>query len=86
MIDLSRFSNQHGNWVFIAGKEAADEARTQALQCRYFAEDDEDEQVDDVPRSCYNCAYRRWTSTSFQCLAINSVITNEKSELLVGKN
>jgi len=76
MIDRRRFVDHDGNWVFVSGNNVAAEARAQALQCCYFVEDDEDEQVDDVLRSCYNCGYRRWTSSSFQCLAIKPATTN----------
>lgn len=38
-----------------------------AAACRSFCPDEEDEQVADEPRSCYNCRYRRWTVASFSC-------------------
>jgi hypothetical protein len=38
-----------------------------AAACRSFSPDEEDEQVADEACSCYNCRYRRWTTTSFSC-------------------
>jgi len=38
-----------------------------AAACETFHPDEEDEQVADEPLSCYNCRYRRWTVTSFNC-------------------
>jgi len=38
-----------------------------AAACGSFFPDEEDEQVADELRSCYNCRYRRWTATSFSC-------------------
>lgn len=54
-------------WVFRAGRDNLIAARQQAQQCHFFAEDDEDEQIDDELRSCYNCVYRRWLTNSFHC-------------------
>jgi len=53
---------------FIYGKENYKESRIAASSCINFKEDDEDEQVDTVLVSCYNCRYRRWTNKSFQCM------------------
>jgi hypothetical protein len=50
-----------GNSDYASSREAAN-------NCNYFKADDEDEQVDSVLKSCYNCIYRRWKSTSFQCM------------------
>ena len=66
---------QHGNqWVFKAGLNQYDIARNVALQCHSFAADDEDEQIDDELRSCYNCQYRRWTMKSFECMALKQTV------------
>ncbi|MCH4888583.1 hypothetical protein EZV73_13405 [Acidaminobacter sp. JC074] len=54
--------------LFLYGKENYKESRIAASGCQNFSEDDEDEQVDTVLMSCYNCRYRRWTSVSFQCM------------------
>ena len=43
---------------FIYGKENYKESRIAASSCINFKEDDEDEQVDTVLVSCYNCRYR----------------------------
>ena len=53
--------------VFRAGRDDVNAARQQAAHCGFFAEDDEDEQVDDELHSCYNCVYRRWLTNSFHC-------------------
>lgn len=60
--------NKLGNWEFKFGKEAYKEAERASLDCSHFTPDDEDEQVADELRSCYNCAFRRWTSQSFVCM------------------
>ena len=39
-----------------------------ALACGDFTPDDEDEQVADDPRSCFNCRKRRWTATAITCM------------------
>ncbi|MDF0534625.1 hypothetical protein PY479_10110 [Shewanella sp. A32] len=70
MSELAGFELQEDRWVFRAGRENVTAARAQAANCQAFAEDDEDEQIDDVVRSCHNCVFRRWTPSSFQCLAI----------------
>ncbi|MDD2373597.1 MAG: hypothetical protein PHR04_03055 [Syntrophomonadaceae bacterium] len=57
-----------GEKVFSLGKEAWQEAVTEAGKCIHFSLDDEDEWVSEEERSCYNCRYRRWTSESFVCL------------------
>jgi hypothetical protein len=38
-----------------------------AASCPSFHPDEEDEQVADEPRSCFNCRYRRWTAASYTC-------------------
>lgn len=54
--------------TFKYGQDDYDFSRRAAEKCLLFKEDDEDEQVDSIIRSCYNCRYRRWTSSSFVCL------------------
>ena len=62
---------QHGSqWIFTAGLDQYAIARNVALQCQSFVADDEDEQIDDELRCCYNCQYRRWVMKSFECKAL----------------
>ncbi len=49
------------------GFTAYTEVRTIARGCDRFAPDDEDEQTDAEPVSCYNCRYRRWLTDGFEC-------------------
>lgn len=65
--NVMMFSKQH---IFLHGKEAWNTAHKIASNCSYFKEDDEDEHTSDIERSCYNCLYRRWTSTSFICMKL----------------
>ncbi len=67
---LQQFEYETERWIFRAGLQQYSEARRVAQLCPRFAPDDEDEQVDDEPRSCYNCQYRRWMMTSFECLML----------------
>ncbi|TKB56119.1 hypothetical protein [Ferrimonas aestuarii] len=46
-------------------------ARAQGKMCTLYMDDDEDEQVDEAPRSCLNCGYRRWLATGFRCVYPN---------------
>lgn len=55
------------NKKFNYGRDNYEKSRISASHCIYFQEDDEDEQVDPVLLSCYNCIYRRWLSDSFEC-------------------
>ena len=48
-------------------------AARRAVECDSFYPDEEDEQIADEPRSCYNCRYRRWTATSFSCCKENTI-------------
>ena len=57
-------------WIFRTGLGQYSAARRVAQRCTGFVPDDEDEQVDDEPRSCYNCQYRRWLVDSFECLLL----------------
>jgi hypothetical protein len=61
------FLNASGATEYRGGKEDWDNVAKIAALCREFTADDEDEQVADEAQSCYNCRYRRWTSTSFVC-------------------
>ena len=56
-----------GLLLFSGGREDWVGAVRVAAACPCFAEDTEDEQIADDPRSCYNCRFRRWTSASFIC-------------------
>gem|GEM_PF-752645 len=52
----------HGDQDFLASAGCA-------LNCLAFEHDnDEEEEVSDCARSCYNCLYRRWTADSFTCM------------------
>lgn len=64
------FNLINGKTVFKYGLEAYEESQTIAKTCLFFKIDDEDEQVDSVLKSCYNCRYRRWTEKSFECLKL----------------
>ena len=59
---LREFSGGNENWVL---------ASRTAEACPVFKEDDENEQVSDDLKSCYNCRYRRWTPGSFICMKMN---------------
>ncbi|MCL1138252.1 hypothetical protein [Shewanella pneumatophori] len=54
-------------WQFKFGVEDYAPAREAAKDCSVFLSDDEDEHTDNVARSCFNCMYRRWQPSSFQC-------------------
>jgi hypothetical protein len=60
--------NENGEKQFTGGTGDWDLAAAAARQCAGFIPDDEDEQVADEPRSCYNCRYRRWQPYSIRCL------------------
>ena len=61
------FYNTKGVMEYRGGKEDWADVASIADLCGQFTEDDEDEQVADSSKSCYNCRYRRWTSASFMC-------------------
>lgn len=63
------FLQQNGKLVFKYGRENYEKAVEQALSCKFFVLDkDEDELVTNTSRnSCYNCLFRRWTKDSFTC-------------------
>ncbi len=62
------FGNNLGQAEFSEGKNDWKNAAEIAESCRNFILDDEDECTADEERSCYNCRYRRWTSSSFVCM------------------
>ena len=55
--------------IFIYGKNAYDNAKQSAKNCKFFnLDNDEDEFVTTAEEpSCYNCIHRRWTKKSFTC-------------------
>ena len=61
-------TEKNGCRRFIFGQDAPDQAVRAARHCPHFRRDDEEECVSDDPVSCYNCRYRRWTQTSFECM------------------
>lgn len=70
--------NASGAMEYQGGKEDWERAAEIAASCDQFSEDDENEQVADEGRSCYNCRYRRWTSISFICCQKNAVRDMQK--------
>lgn len=60
--------NERGEKQFSGGTEDWALAAAAAHRCSGFIPDDEDEQVADEPRSCYNCRYRRWQPSGILCL------------------
>ncbi len=61
-------ANKHGRPAYQGGQEDWEIVHEIAKSCTSFLVDDEDECVSDLDPSCYNCKYRRWTSTSFTCM------------------
>lgn len=45
-------------------------SREAANLCQQFSPDDEDEQVDDVQVSCFNCMKRRWLNSGLECIQL----------------
>ncbi|QFU20542.1 hypothetical protein FM038_000725 [Shewanella eurypsychrophilus] len=45
-------------------------SREAAEVCTHFSPDDEDEQIDDVPTSCFNCMKRRWLKSGLECIQL----------------
>lgn len=70
LLAKQQFELMSDRWIFRAGLNQYPQSRRVANQCTAFVPDDEDEQIDDEPRSCYNCQYRRWMMNSFECLAL----------------
>ncbi len=61
-------------WLLSLESDDYHVSRAIAATCPSFIGDDEDEQVDDIVRSCVNCAYRRWLVNAIECryLKVNS--------------
>lgn len=57
-----------GGREFLHGKDAWQAAARAAEECAAFAADVDEELVAEEERSCYNCRFRRWSATSFNCL------------------
>jgi len=53
---------------FKFGTENSEASREAAQTCKQFSPDDEDEQIDDTPVSCYNCMNRRWLIDGVECI------------------
>jgi hypothetical protein len=53
---------------FTGGTDNYELAAKAASKCTGFMPDDEDEQITDDPKSCYNCRYRRWNITGIRCM------------------
>lgn len=64
------FKIENEKYIFKNGKENYKLAVEQAISCKDFILDnDEDELVTDTnSNSCYNCLFRKWTKESFICL------------------
>ncbi|MEI6859269.1 MAG: hypothetical protein V5788_05715 [Shewanella sp.] len=52
------------------GNEDYQASREAAGVCSHFSPDDEDEQIDDVQVSCFNCMNRRWLESSIECIQL----------------
>ena len=61
--DGNRLHFKFGHDDYQASREAAD-------VCLHFCPDDEDEQIDDVPTSCFNCMKRRWLKSGLECIQL----------------
>lgn len=59
--DLKKF--KHGLQDFM-------QAELAARECHGFAYDDDDELIDDN-RSCFNCTFRRWSKETIYCMNNN---------------
>jgi hypothetical protein len=66
MNELWKMDN--GRKSFRHGGHAPRSAALAAESCGGFAPDDEEEWEAEEAVSCYNCRYRRWTATGFDCL------------------
>lgn len=70
------FFNRSGEFLF--GKRDYEKSALLAKNCKLFEHDnDEEEEISDTDRSCYNCLYRRWLASSFECTRFNSLIHPE---------
>lgn len=55
--------------LFLFGKRDYEKSAIAAKSCKLFEHDnDEEEEIADTERSCFNCLYRRWTAESFECV------------------
>jgi len=64
-----QYFNRSGEFNF--GKSDFLKGAIAAKDCQFFEHDnDEEEEISDTERSCYNCLFRRWTADSFQCVKI----------------
>ena len=61
------FEQTDGRWQLTIDGEEYGASRQLAALCTGFIADDEDEQVDDIERSCVNCARRRWLVDAIEC-------------------
>ncbi|MCG9756154.1 hypothetical protein L1D40_13140 [Shewanella insulae] len=61
------FELRQGRWQLTLDGEDYGTSRQLAAKCGGFIADDEDEQVDDIERSCVNCARRRWLIGAIEC-------------------
>lgn len=60
------YFNALGEFKF--GKRDYKKSAAAAENCSVFEHDnDEEEEVADTEKSCYNCLYRRWTIDAFIC-------------------
>ncbi|MGB6138046.1 MAG: hypothetical protein WBG74_15850 [Shewanella sp.] len=59
-----------GRWIFRFDNNHLLQSRQAAKVCQYFIEDDEDEMIDDVLLSCFNCMQRRWLVDGFECVGL----------------
>jgi len=62
------FITDNNRKEFKYGLKNYEASRKCAGLCDQFKADDEDEQVDSVLVSCYNCIYRRWKMETFECM------------------
>lgn len=62
------FIKEKGNIYFTEGKDNQVVSRQVAENCNDFVKDVEEEMVDEVDLSCYNCLFRRWTRDTFMCM------------------
>jgi hypothetical protein len=73
--------NGKGEKEFSSGKKDWTEAAAEAEKCLRFKVDVEEEMVADETISCYNCRFRRWTSSSFVCCCSNPTFTKSTSKM-----
>ena len=68
MSEHFEFDGTFFRFKFGVDNEAA--SRIAASECSLFMPDDEDEQIDDTPISCYNCMNRRWLIDGMACMKV----------------